>query len=89
MSAEGNDDLYGLSDSQMTRKLARDVYFGNGKPALTVRMALLEGEMTTVHSNIDEIKSGQRAATKMMISTLISSIMALIGICVEIALHSK
>lgn len=88
MNTESNDELLGLSDGQLLRKLVKDVYFGNGKPALTVRMALQEGEMATVHSNIADIKKGMEKSNTLVIGTLLSSVGGLIMIGVEIYLHS-
>jgi len=88
-SESNNEEISFLPHEQLVQKMAKDLYFGNGKPALTVRIALQEEQMDTVHKNITEIKKGQERFTVMIIGTLLSSIGGLIMIGVELYKNSK
>jgi len=88
-SESNNEEISFLPHEQLVQKMAKDLYFGNGKPALTVRIALQEEQMDTVHKNITEIKKGQERFTIMIIGTLLSSIGGLIMIGVELYKNSK
>jgi hypothetical protein len=79
-----NDALSILPHEELVRKMAKDLYFGNGKPALTVRIALQEESMLTVEKNIKEIKENQSRSNTLLITTLISSIGGLIMMGLEL-----
>lgn len=84
MSETSSDALSLMPHSELVQKMARDLYFGNGKPALTVRMALQEENMEQVQTHIADIKDNQRRFGFLVVGTLISSIGGLIGIIVVI-----
>lgn len=88
VSTETNDEILLLPHGSLVQKMAKDLYFGNGKPALTVRLALQEEQMLTVHSDITEIKKGQQRSTNLLIGTLLSSIGGLFLMGLELYLHS-
>jgi hypothetical protein len=85
--SDNNEAISLLPHEELVRKMARDLYFGNGKPALTVRMALQEEAMQTVQSDITEIKDVHKANQKLIIGTLISSLGGLLLIVVELLKH--
>jgi len=78
-----------MSRDELFGKVIKDLYFGNGKPALTVRIALQEDAMDRVEKNIVEIKENHKQAIRLVIATLISSIGGLIMIGVELYKNSK
>lgn len=84
MTETSSDALSLMPHGELVQKMARDLYFGNGKPALTVRMALQEENMEQVQMHIADIKDNQRRFGFLVMGTLISSIGGLIGIIVVI-----
>lgn len=86
MSADSNDAIILLPHDQLVSKIAKDLYFGNGKPALTVRIALQEENMEQVQSDIGEIKDNQKSFNRLLLGTLISSIGGVLLVGVEVIL---
>jgi hypothetical protein len=84
MSAESNDAIELLPHNELVKKMAKDLYLGNGKPALTVRMALQEENMEQVQSDISDIKTGLQKFNILVFATMLSSIGGLIAIVVEL-----
>jgi hypothetical protein len=87
VSEASNDAISLMPHNELVQKMARDLYFGNGKPALTVRMALQEENMEQVQTDIREIKDVHKANQKLIIGTLVSSLGGLFLIVVELLKH--
>jgi hypothetical protein len=81
------EELLIMKPGDLLAKLVRDVYFGNGKPALTLRIASVEDQQDMFQNALDESKKWQSSATKLLIASLISSIGGLIAIIVELIRH--
>lgn len=82
--SEPNEAILLMPHDKLVAKMAQDMYFGNGKPALTVRIALQEEAMETVQANIQEIKDNHKLAIRLVFGTLISSLGGLVLIGVEL-----
>lgn len=89
MSDISNDLILVMPSEKLIAKMAQDMYLGNGKPALTVRMALQEENMGQVQTDIGYIKAGQEKFNRLIIATMLSSIGGLIAIVVELVRSSK
>lgn len=66
-----------MNDDELRRKVDRhdcDLYYGNGKPGITTRIALAEGEIKTVKDTVDEIKRDSKAMKMMIISLILTVI---------------
>lgn len=63
------------SQQSKVEKLYQDMYLGNGKPAMTVRMALAEGDIKTVNESVEKINRNLRASM-IMLGTLIATVIA-------------
>lgn len=50
----------------------RDLYEGNGKPALTVRMALAEERIDAVNRTVEEIRKDSKAIKMMVLSVILA-----------------
>lgn len=87
MGHENEHDISVLSPAEMLKKLVTDVYFGNGKPALTIRVAGIEDEQEVIKLALQEQKDWQKNITKVLIGTLLSSIGGLILVCIQLALR--
>jgi hypothetical protein len=64
-----------MVDDEIRRKVEKhddDLYRGNGKPGLTVRVALNEQEIATVKETVDEIKSDSKAMKRMLIGLILT-----------------
>lgn len=62
-----SEDIY-----RMVRKHDEDLYRGNGKPALTVRMALCEQEIKAVKEIVEEIRKDSKAIKMMVLSVILA-----------------
>lgn len=81
------NDIALLKPDQMLAKVVQDLYFGNSKPALTLRVAENESNIVTLRDAINENKDWQKSMNKLVIGTLISSVGGLIAIIVELIRH--
>lgn len=61
------EDAYGL-----VQKHDNDLYRGNGKPGLTVRMAIAEERIETVKETVDEIRKDSKAIKMMVIGVILT-----------------
>lgn len=81
------EELSVLSPGEMLRKIFTDLYFGNGKPALLLRVQANEDELTVIQKTLEDHNQWQRKMTTLLIGTLISSVGGLIGVIVAIVLR--
>lgn len=84
-----NESILLLPHDKLVAKMAQDMYFGNGKPALTVRIALQEEAMETVQTHIAEIKDNQKNSNRLLVGTLISSLGGAILMVFELIKHAR
>lgn len=80
-------ELSVMTPSELLKKLVTDVYFGNGKPALTVRVAGIEDQQTVFEKALEKQEQWQKSMNKLVIGTLISSVGGLMLIIVEMILR--
>lgn len=57
---------------RMLQKHDQDLYRGNGKPALTVRMAIAEKDIENMQKAADEIRGDSKAIKLMVLTTLLA-----------------
>ena len=81
------NELSILTPNEMLRKIFKDLYFGNGKPALTLRVSSLEEQGEMIKEVLEKQEEWQSRMTTFMIGTLVSSVGGLILICVELMLR--
>jgi cob(I)alamin adenosyltransferase len=73
---------------RMLRKHDQDLYQGNGKPALTVRMALAEKEIETVNKTVCEIREDSKAIKRMVLGAGLTTVAAVAAdIIVRLVMH--
>jgi hypothetical protein len=58
-------------DEGRLKRIEKDLYFGNGKPALTIRMEVMEEKVDSISSNLSKL-------VWLMVGTLVSSVGGLI-----------
>jgi hypothetical protein len=44
-----------VTDEQLLHKIEQDLYFGNGKPALTIRIEVTEEKVETINRNLSKL----------------------------------
>lgn len=76
-----------LPQSELVKKMAKDLYFGNGQPALFTKVALQEEATETIKTDISDIKRSQQKFTFLLLGTLLTSSGALIAIVIELLRH--
>jgi hypothetical protein len=59
-----------MTDEECLRRIERDLYFGNGKPALTIRIEVTEEKVDTINRNLSKL-------VWLVLGTLVSSLGAL------------
>lgn len=79
MSPVVSADAFGALQVRVD-KHQKDLYEGNGKPALTVRMALVE-------SDVSEVKESLQFGRRLMITSTVSGLMACVGVLILIVLR--
>lgn len=89
MSSEENNahELSILSPNELLKKVVTDLYFGNGKPALTLRVAGIEDELTVLKQALDKQEKWQQKMNNLLIGTLISSVGGLLLVVIEMLRH--
>ena len=68
-----NIELFGLAPNELFSKIVKDLYFGNGKPALTERIKTVEDQQTMFKDAFEKAEKWQGGMNKLVIGTLISS----------------
>lgn len=87
MAHEQAESLTALSPGEMLKKVFTDMYFGNGKPALTLRVAAVEDEQSVLKDTLEEMKKWQERMTAVLIGTLLTSVGGLLVIVVDMLRH--
>jgi len=62
-------------DEDIRRQVAKhdcDLYYGNGQPGITTRMALVEKENRDVRADMDEFKKDAKATRMMMLGVILT-----------------
>lgn len=63
-----------LSPNGMLTKMFRDMYFGNGKPSITVRMETVENNQENMTERVANIEKLLNKAMWLLITTLLGSL---------------
>ena len=79
-----NVELLGLTPNELFSKIVKDLYFGNGKPALTERMKTVEDQQNMFRDSLEKAEKWQAGMNKLVIGTLISSVGGLILIIIDL-----
>lgn len=64
-----------MTDEELRKRVEkhdRDLYVGNGRPALCVRIAVVEKELETMNKAVDEIRKDNKAIMKMVIGLILA-----------------
>lgn len=76
-----------LDIKQQIGKMFNDIYFGNGEPAITVRLERGENRMDTLEENVKTIRTFM---TRVMIASISSAISVVLMFVAELLLkHLK
>ena len=87
MHHESEVDVSILSPSELLKKIMVDLYFGNGKPALTLRVAGIEDQQEMFKEALEAQTKWQSRMTTLLIGTLVSSVGGLFVIVIELLKH--
>jgi hypothetical protein len=82
-----NVELLGLTPNELFSKIVKDLYFGNGKPALTERMKTVEDQQNMFRDSLEKAEKWQAGMNKLVIGTLISSVGGLILIIIDLLIR--
>lgn len=78
-----NEELSILNQEQMLSKIIKDLYFGNGKPALILRVAGIEEQLAVLKETLDKQEKWQSNVNRLMVGTLLSSLGGAILVIIE------
>ncbi len=78
-----NEELSILSQEQMLSKIIKDLYFGNGKPALILRVAGIEEQLAVLKETLDKQEKWQSNVNRLMVGTLLSTLGGAILVIIE------
>lgn len=68
-------------DGELQRKVEKhdcDLYYGNGKPGITTRIALAEKEIVDVREDMTEFKKDAKATRNMVIGLILAAVVQII-----------